>query len=233
MRLDISCACSSIDCARDSPRRRLQRRAVAGQRAGRARDHRQWRAQVVRDRREQRVAQALALRRDARRRRLFAQGRSFPGQRNLSGERLEQVPLLGQQDAPPVRRQHAEHAERPPRAAQRQVDGGRGRQRVGAETGALAMIEDPLRHREVRATERALERDCRPDTAGARASRASARRRSNRRLRRRAGPPRAPCCRCRAFRPVRGSSHTAAPCAARARRRRGSAAARWPSGCRW
>ena len=131
---------------------------MLGERAARARDDRQRRAQIVRDRREQRIAQALGFGRDARRFGLLGQLRALHREPELSGKRFEQMTLLGQQDAPPVRRQHGEHAEPLTLIAQWNIQRWRRRQRVGAETRALAMIDDPLRDRQVGLDERAFER---------------------------------------------------------------------------
>ena len=178
MRLDISCACSSIDCARRFARRRHpawrrggpacwpRRQSPRAACAGRARSTRAACCAGSRSRRRSRASPPL--RQGARSQASAICPANVSSRCRCSGSRTRRR-LRGSTPSTPS-------VARVPR--ERQVEGGRGRQRVGAEPGALAMVDDPLRDREVRAPERALERSCRPDTAGARSRRASARRRS-------------------------------------------------------
>ena len=60
---------------------------------------------------------------------------------DLARERLQQVALLREQHAALIARQHGQHAEPLP---QRQIQARRGRKRVGAQAGPLAVIDNPL-----------------------------------------------------------------------------------------
>ena len=93
-----------------APRVGRQPRVRLRQAARRAADHRQRRTHVVRDRRQQAVAHRFGLGGDRRRLRLFGQARALERERELAGEGVEQMRLLGQQDAARIRRQHGEHA---------------------------------------------------------------------------------------------------------------------------
>ena len=86
--------------------------------------------------------------------RILCQLRALDRERNLPRKGLQQVPLLGQQQPAPLRRTHGEHAERAAYTSERQVLGLCSRQRVGAKAGRLAMVEHPLRDRQVRLWQR-------------------------------------------------------------------------------
>ena len=195
-------------------------------------DHRERRAQVVRDRRQQCVAQALGLGLDPRRFRACGELDALERQRDLAGKSLEQVALLGKQHAAPVGRLHCEHAQCRVRAQQRQVQRRRGGQGIGPQPGALTVVGHPLCDRQV-GRRAARRRAAVPPGVGADRSRPAA------------GSP--PCCRRpprraslrqppgstgRAWPQARGSSRTATPCAARGLPRPASAAARSPSAWR-
>ena len=96
-------------------------------------------------------------RRDARRFGLLRQPRALEREPDLPGEGFEQVPLLGQQHAPRIRGSTASTPSAARSSPKRKIERRRGRQRVGAETGAPAVIDDPLRDDEIRAAERALD----------------------------------------------------------------------------
>ena len=100
---DISRAFVSIECASATRGRFVEARAARRERAAGAGHHRERRAQVVRDRREQRIAQALGLRGDARRLPPSRRAARAPAaSADLPCERLEQVALLGQQHTPAI-----------------------------------------------------------------------------------------------------------------------------------
>jgi len=60
------------------------------------------------------------------------------------------VTLLGQHHAAAILGQDGQHAELAAGIAQRHIQRGGRRQRVGAQTGLAPVIGDPLRHRQVR-----------------------------------------------------------------------------------
>ena len=154
----MSRAFASIERASSRARRIVERRAARDQRRRGAGHRGERRAQVVRDRSEQRVAQRLALGRDARAGRRLREPRALERQADLARERLEQVPLLGQQHAPRIARLHGQHTEAAAPIAERQIERRRGRQRIGAQARAAAVIGDPLRDGEIRAAIRAVHR---------------------------------------------------------------------------
>ena len=100
MSSDISWARRSMRVGERAARRLIERVAVLRERAAGTRHDRERRAQVVRDRRQQRVAQALALRGDARGLGLRGELLALERQADLPGEGFEQVQLLGQRHAP-------------------------------------------------------------------------------------------------------------------------------------
>ncbi len=110
--------------------------------------HRERRAQIVRDGREQRVAQLLRRHAEFGFLRDFDEVHALERERDLRGERIEQPALLGHEDQPFVARRQREHAAIAHRRAQRDVVDRRTRQRVGAEPRRLPAIVYP------RATER-------------------------------------------------------------------------------
>jgi hypothetical protein len=147
MSSEISCAVFSID-ARE-PRAgvgvRLHFRIV--ERVARRHDRRERRAQVMRDGGEQRIAQALGLHRDARRLGLVGPPRPLDGERDLAGERLQEMALLRQEQAAALGGLHGQHAQRLLRAVERQVlRGAAGRVSVPS-PGRPAMVEYPLSDR--------------------------------------------------------------------------------------
>ena len=115
MSSDISRARASMVRASAVASALVERRPMLRERAARARHHRQRRAQVVRDRCQQRVAQALALRRDARRLGHRREPLAFEREADLSGEGFQQVKLFGQQHQTAVVRQDREHTQQAPR----------------------------------------------------------------------------------------------------------------------
>ena len=158
MRSDISCALASIE--RDELRTRLGIQVEAGvvEGAARARDHRERSAQVVRDRCEERVAQAFRLDGNARDLGLLGQLGPLDREGDLPGEGFEEVALFGQQQTAPLGWSDREYAERAASTRQRQVLGGSGGKGVGTESRRLAVIEHPLGDRQIGASERSCRR---------------------------------------------------------------------------
>ena len=88
--------------------RPLDRVAESAARLG---DRRERSAQVVRNGREQGIAQTFRFDRDASRLGLFGPFRPFDRQRDLPGKRLEQLTLFREQQAAPLGGLHGEHSE--------------------------------------------------------------------------------------------------------------------------
>ena len=104
--------------------------------------------------------------------RLLGKMHALERERDLAGERFEQMQLLGQQHAARVCGKQRQHAERGRRrgggrsfgagfgrrgrsALQRQIDRVAAGQSVRAEARVLSMVEHPLRHAEIGAAQRA------------------------------------------------------------------------------
>ena len=134
-----------------SSRRASADRSVAlfDEAARRAGDDRERRAQIVRDGRQQRVAQLLRCHADFGFLRDFDEVDALECERDLRRERIQQAALLGHEDQPFIARRERQHAAIAHRCAQRHiVDGGAG-ERVGAEPRRLPAIVYPLRDREI------------------------------------------------------------------------------------
>ncbi|EWS54666.1 hypothetical protein X551_02511 [Methylibium sp. T29] len=129
---------------------RLALRAV-DQGVGQAVERRQRRAQVVRQRRQQRVAQALRLDLDRRLLRHLDVVHALQGDRGQHRKGLELAALLGDQQQPRLRGLQRQHAARAHRRLQRQVEPGGAGQGVGPESGRVAVVEHPLGRAEVQA----------------------------------------------------------------------------------
>ena len=133
--------------ARGAPR--LQGGRLDSRRARGAGDGGQRRAQVVRDRAQQRAAQPLALRREPRCARALGEPRALERPRR-SGAR---APRAGRSWSGGSGQQRSARPRRPARrgtrspATQRHVERRAAGQRVGAEPGGAAVVERPLRHR--------------------------------------------------------------------------------------
>ena len=94
------------------PRRGVQRVAVRRQAGGRAEDRRQRRAQIVRDRGQQRRAQPVGLGHQPRAIHVLDQVDPLDRQRRLVGQRIEQPPLIGRQHRPRLVAVDADDADR-------------------------------------------------------------------------------------------------------------------------
>ena len=105
-------------------RSRVDLRSILQHGRGGARDRRQGRPQIVRDRAEQRVAEALGLDAHLRLLRLVGQMRALDGERGLVGEGLELVELIGRVERVPIGGPDAEHAHGAARRLERQVERG-------------------------------------------------------------------------------------------------------------
>ena len=114
--------------------RMLRERAAGGG------HHREWGAQVVRNRGQQRVAQRLTLGGDARLLGDLRKTGALQCQRHLSGESAEQMTLLRQQHVPRIARADAEDPDRAALFTQWQIQPRRGRQGIGAEARRLTMV---------------------------------------------------------------------------------------------
>lgn len=148
-----------LDRARKVRALRIVERGAARNERRRSTGHRrERRTKIVRDRREQRITQRLALGRNTRAGGRLRKPSALERQADLGGKRLEQMALLREQDAPRVLRQDGKHAETAPAFAERQVQGRRGRQRVGPQACAVAVIGYPLGDGEVRAAVRPFHR---------------------------------------------------------------------------
>ena len=132
-----------------------QRRRAARQRVGQPVECGQWRAQIVRQRRQQRVAQALGF--DLHRGVLRDLDVVHPLQRDRRQHRegLQLLALLRHQQKARLLRLQGQHAARAHRCLQRQVEPGAAGQGVGAQAGDLVVVERPLGGADV---ERALVR---------------------------------------------------------------------------
>ena len=204
-----------------------QRIEIAGERGGAAGDGGQRRAQVMRDRRQQRVADRFGLGAYLGRLRVGGEIGALQCQSDLGRECLEQPVLLRQGDAPRILRQHREHAERALAAGERQIQSGRAGQRIGTHAGGLAMIEHPLRDPEVGAGVGQRRAGVPADRPRGPVRRRTAAPRGWRTPGSHGAPPPRPSRRGRAPSRAAGSSRRAAPCAARDSRRRAPAGARW------
>ncbi len=107
-------------------------------------DRGQWRAQGVRDRRQKRIAKPLGLHVDERVLRDFHVVNPFQSQRDLRGERIEHPLLLGTGQVRDLLRHQRKHAACAHRRLQRQVQRIGCRQCIGATSGGLLMVVDPL-----------------------------------------------------------------------------------------
>ena len=169
IRSDMSRARVSIDCA---SLRRLSGVELADgirQRAAGAGDHGQRRAQVVRDRGEECVAQALGLCLDARGlRRMRRAGRARAPAR--SGRRRSRAGGAAREAGRGAGCRPAPRARPASRASPSsgRYSAGAARQRIGAQPGALTVVGHPLRDRQVRTAQRGGERQRRPGAGAAR-----------------------------------------------------------------
>ena len=124
---------------------------VPHQTAGCAHDRRQRRAQVMRDRRQQGVAQLLRFHFQLGAVRFRRQPDPLQRQRDLAGKGFQQPLLFGQCKPRRVERQQGQHAYHPGRGFQRQVNHLASRQGVRALSRHLSMVIHPLRHTQVAA----------------------------------------------------------------------------------
>ena len=106
-------------------------------------DRRERRPQVVRDRAEQGVAQALGLDPELGLLGLVGELRALDGEGRLVGERLELMELLGCVERVTVGGPDAEDADGPARRLERQVERRGAGKRGGAEPGGLVVLVDP------------------------------------------------------------------------------------------
>src|SRR3989454_12064657 len=106
-------------------------------------------SEVVRDRAEQGVPQALAFDPDLGLLGFGGEIGALDRERGLVAECLELVELLRSIQSVPVGRPDAQHAHRSTRREQRQVERGRAGQCRRAEAGRLPMLEDPSTNAEV------------------------------------------------------------------------------------
>ena len=128
---------------------RIELGARARERLGQANQRRQWRAQVVRQGRQQRVTQPLGLHAHQRALRDFDVVHAFERDRGQRGEGVELLALFGDQDPALQLGFDREHAARAHRRHQGQVEDLAGRERVGAQARRLGMVERPLRDADV------------------------------------------------------------------------------------
>lgn len=118
------------------------------EKARRAGDRSERRAEIVGHRAEQRVEQALSFHPERGRLGFVDEERALESERGLARERLEQAPPCGithRRGRLGIGGDERDDPERASRRAQRDVEGGRAGQRVGARTGGLIVIEHPLR----------------------------------------------------------------------------------------
>ena len=104
-----------------APGLRRQTVALFDEAARRSGDDRERRAQIVRDGRQQRVAQLLRRHADFGFLRDFDEVDALECERDLRGERIQQAALLGHEDQPFVARREREYAAIAHRRAQRNV----------------------------------------------------------------------------------------------------------------
>src|SRR5438552_10927255 len=95
---------------------------------------------------EKRVAQALPLGVEARSLCSFGQLRARDRNPDLTRERLQEMALLREQHAALIARQHRQYTEP---LLQRQIQAWRRWKRVGTQAGTLAVIDNPLSHRQI------------------------------------------------------------------------------------
>src|SRR5262249_33983893 len=120
---------------------------IVEEKARRALHHREWGAQVVRHRAEERAPEPLRLHLDARAIRLLREGRPLERHRELRREGIRESLLLGIVEAladAGIEAEHTESTLRRSRGDERDVEAvaaGKGRR---PEARFAAMIEDPL-----------------------------------------------------------------------------------------
>ena len=155
----FSRSASSWMVAASSSRRRLVEQVGVGpEAAGGAQDRGQRRAQVVRDRGQQRRAQPVRLRRPPGALDVLDQVDALDRERRLVAQRVQQPPLLrGQQRAGPVA-VDPDHADRAAAGPHRQEQALRARQRVGAAAGRPVVLPAPVRRGEVGLVQHVLRR---------------------------------------------------------------------------
>jgi hypothetical protein len=129
--------------------RRVELRAVVQHGGGGALDRGQRRSQIVRDRAEQRVAEALGLHAHLGLLRLVGQMRPLDGQRGLVRECLQLVKLVRRVERVSVGGPDPENAYGSARRLQRQIERGGARQGGSAEARGLMVLMDPLGHAEL------------------------------------------------------------------------------------
>ncbi len=128
-----------------APRGRVEPRLLLDQRAGRAGDRRQRRAQVVGDRAEQGAPEPLRLGPEAGLLGFVHQRHALDGEGRLRGEGLEEVELLGCGRGLVRRRLDAEDPHRAARGGEREIERSRAGERGAAATSHLPVLLHPLR----------------------------------------------------------------------------------------
>ncbi len=126
-----------------------ERRFAVAQRRSRADDRRERRAEIMRDRAEQHVAQALRFDLEPRVLRGLRELDALHRDRRLIDQRFDQAHLLRDLQLARIGRAKAEHADAALERVEREIDRRCAGERVGVEPGLLAMIVRPLRDAEV------------------------------------------------------------------------------------
>ena len=140
----LACSSSASDRSRERP--------------GRAEDRGERRLEVVRDRGQQRRAQAVGLRRALGAVDVLDQVDALDRQRALVDQRIEQPALVGREQRARLVAVDADDADRAAAGAHRQEQPLGAGQRIGAAAGRTVVLPGPVRGGQIRVVERVLRR---------------------------------------------------------------------------